>query len=199
MMFNRGLIYFFALFTLAVSGCDWVKSNPPSGFNAIDITGADYASNFQLTDHAGRVRTLDDFKGKAVLLFFGFTHCPDVCPTTLTDAAKVIRDLGRDGERVQVLFVTLDPKRDTPEVLAQYVPAFNPGFLGLYGDEAATRKTAKDFRVFYEERPGASPGNYSIDHTAGTLVFDPKGRLRLFINYGMAPEKITADLRRLLI
>jgi protein SCO1 len=199
MIFNRWLAYFFALFTVVVSACDWVKSNPHTGFNSIDITGADYANNFQLTDHKRQVRTLGDFKGKAVLLFFGFTHCPDVCPTTLTDAAKVIRDLGRDGERVQVLFVTLDPKRDTPEVLAQYVPAFNPSFLGLYGDEATTSKTAKDFRVFYEVRPGASPGNYSIDHTAGTLVFDTKGRLRLFINYGMAPEKIAADLRRLLI
>ncbi|MBA2689414.1 MAG: SCO family protein [Burkholderiales bacterium] len=186
------------LLCLALAACD-LAQNRSSGFNAIDITGADYGKDFRLSDASGKTRTLADFRGKAVLLFFGFTHCPDVCPTTLADAAKVVKTLGADGERVQVLFVTLDPKRDTPAVLAQYIPAFHPGFVGLYGDEATTRKTAKDFRIFYEQRPGSTPDSYSIDHTAATLVFDPQGRLRLFVNNGMAPDKIAADIRKLLL
>lgn len=191
------LMIFAAFFSL--SACDQMQTVSKSNFNAVDITGADYAKDFRLTDFAGKVRTLADFKGKAVLLFFGYTHCPDVCPTTLADAARAIKQLGSDGKRVQVLFVTLDPKRDTPQILAQYVPAFNPDFLGLYADEAVTRKTAKDFHIFYEERPGGGTSSeYSIDHTAGTLVFDPQGRLRLFISYGMSAEKIAADLQKLL-
>ena len=186
------------MFFVALAACDMVQGPPKSSFNAVDITGADYAKDFRLTDHTGKVRTLADFKGKVVLLFFGFTHCPDVCPTTLADAAKVVKSLGKDGERVQVLFMTLDPKRDTPEVLAKYVPAFYPGFLGLYADEAGTRQTAKDFRVFFEKQPGKTADDYSIDHTAGTLVFDPQGRLRLFINYGAMPDKIAVDLKKLL-
>lgn len=185
------------LSALAVTACE-VQNRSKNSFNAIDITGADYGKDFRLSDPTGKPRTLADFQGKAVLMFFGFTHCPDVCPTTLADAAKVVKSLGPRGDRVQVLFVTLDPKRDTPKVLAEYVPAFHPSFLGLYGDEATTRKTAKDFRVFFEQRPGSTPDNYSIDHTAGTLVFDPQGRLRLFVNNGMAPDKIAADISKLL-
>ncbi len=176
-----------------------VQPASKGSFNAVDITGAEYAKDFQLTDHTGKARSLGDFKGKVVLLFFGFTHCADICPTTLSDAAKAIKNLEGDGGRVQVLFVTVDPRRDTPEVLAKYVPAFNPGFLGLYGNEEATQKAAKDFRVFYQQRPVAeSGGDYSMDHMGGTLVFDSRGRLRLFINYGMAADKIAADLRKLL-
>lgn len=186
------------LFALLLAACDLVQRPSKSVFHAIDITGADYAKDFSLTSPDGKARTLADFKGKVVLLFFGYTHCPDVCPTTLADAAKVVKRLGAAGARVQVLFVTLDPQRDTPAVLAKYVPAFNPGFLGLYGDEAATRRTAKDFRVFYEQRPGSAPDSYSFDHTAGSLVFDPQGRLRLFVSYGMVPENIAADLAKLL-
>jgi len=197
MLFERPFIFgIIAACFCMLSGCDLAQTK--SGFNAIDITGANYATDFRLTDPTGNVKTLADFKGKVVLLFFGYTHCPDVCPTTLADAARAVKQLGNDGKRVQVLFVTLDPKRDTPQVLAQYVPAFNPDFLGLYGDEATIRKTAKDFHVFYEERSGAAQDEYSIDHTAGTLVFDPQGRLRLFINYGMTAEKISADLQKLL-
>jgi protein SCO1/2 len=183
---------------VALAACDLVSSPAKNTFNAVDITGADYAKDFHLTDHTGKARTLADFKGKAVLLFFGYTHCPDVCPTTLADAAKMIKALGADGQRVQVLFVTLDPRRDTQEVLAKYVPAFGKDFLGLYTTEAGTRDTAKDFHIFYEERPGATPDSYSVDHTAGTLVFDPHGRLRLYVNYGMAPDKIAADVKKLL-
>ncbi len=167
-------------------------------FNAIDISGVAYGKDLRLTDHTGKARTLAAFRGKVVYLFFGYTHCPDVCPTTLADAAKAVRLLGKDGDRVQVLFVTVDPRRDTPEVLAQYVPAFNPSFLGLYGDEQATRAAAREFRVFYEVKPGKTAEDYSVDHTAGSYVLDQEGRLRLFVNYGMAPEKLAADLRRLL-
>ena len=183
---------------LLLLGCDLAVGPAKGTFNAIDITGVDYGRDLRLTDHTGKPRTLVDFKGKVVYLFFGFTHCPDVCPTTLADAAKVIKQLGKDGGEVQVLFVTVDPKRDTPEVLAKYVPAFDPTFLGLYGDEAATRATARSFRVFYEIRPGTTPDNYSVDHSAGSYVFDRDGRLRLFVNYGMAPDKLAADVKKLL-
>jgi protein SCO1 len=178
------------------AACDPGPGRTP--FNGVDITGADYASDFVLTDQTGKRRTLADFKGKVVVLFFGYTHCPDACPTTMADLAKVMKQLGADAAATQVLFVTLDPKRDTPALLAQYVPAFNPSFLGLYGDEAATQKVAKDFHVFYEVRPGASPDRYTVDHTAGTFVFDREGRVRLFLSYGMAPEKMAADMKRLL-
>ena len=180
------------------AACDLVTSSGTTTFNAVDITGADYAKDFHLMDHTGTARALGDFKGKAVLLFFGYTHCPDVCPTTLVDAAKMIKNLGTDGQRVQVLFVTLDPKRDTPEVLAKYVPAFGKDFLGLYTTESGTREMAKDFHIFYEERPGTTSDSYTIDHTAGTLVFDPQGRLRLFVSYGMAPDKMASDVKKLL-
>jgi protein SCO1/2 len=184
------------LLAVVLASCDGGPAKPP--FNAIDITGADYASGFSLIDHTGKPRSLADFKGKAVVLFFGYTHCPDVCPTTMADLAKVMKQLGPEAASVQVLFVTLDPKRDTAAVLSQYVPSFDPRFLGLYGDEAATKKVAKDFHVFFEVRSGTSPDSYTLDHTAGTFVFDREGRLRLFVNYGMEPEKIAADLKRLL-
>jgi protein SCO1/2 len=184
------------LLITCLAACDAGPGKTP--FNAVDITGADYASDFVLSDQTGKQRALADFKGKVVVLFFGYTHCPDVCPTTMADLAKVMKQLGADAASTQVLFVTLDPKRDTPTLLSRYVPAFNPNFLGLYGDEAATKKVAKDFHIFYEVRPGASPDSYTVDHTAGTFVFDREGRLRLFLNYGMAPEKIAADMKRLL-
>jgi protein SCO1/2 len=168
-------------------------------FKNIDITGADFGKDFHLTDHNGKPRSLADFRGKIVLLFFGYTHCPDVCPVTMAQFAQVMKELGADAKRVQVLFVTLDPERDTPALLAQYVPAFNPDFLGLYGDMAATKETAKAFHVFFEKQPGKTPETYSIDHTAGTYVFDTQGRLRLFVKYGQegAPD-LVADLRALL-
>ena len=137
----------------------------------------------QLTDHNGKPRTLADFQGKVVVLFFGFTHCPDVCPTTLGELAMVMKELGKDADRVQVLFVTVDPERDTPEVLPQYVPAFDPSFLGLYGDAEATARTAKEFKIFYQKQP-LPGGGYSIDHSAGTYIYDQQGRLRLFAPYG---------------
>jgi protein SCO1/2 len=157
-------------------------------FKSTDITGVDYGKSLALTDHTGKARTLADFRGKAVVLFFGFTHCPDVCPTTLADMAQVKRKLGPLGERVQVLFVTVDPERDTREALGRYVTAFDPRFLGLYGDDAATRKTAQEFKIYYEKRKTGD--TYSVDHSGQTYVIDPEGRLRLLVR----PERIGADL-----
>jgi protein SCO1/2 len=172
----------------------------PTGpkFHNADITGADYAKDVSLTDHTGKPRTLADFHGKVVLVFFGYTRCPDVCPSTLAEFKLVLQQLGEDAKRVQVLFVTVDPERDTQQILAQYVPAFDPGFLGLYGDAAATAKTAKDFKVFYQKVPGAKPDSYTMDHTAGSYVFDPEGRIRLFVRHGGKVEPLVADLRTLL-
>ena len=168
-------------------------------FNALDITGIQgYGNDFRLTDHAGKTRSLADFRGKAVLIFFGFTHCPDVCPTTLSDMRQVMQKLDKDAEKLQVLFVTVDPKRDTQELLAKYVPSFHPTFLGLYGDEAATNKVAKDFKIVHQIQEGKTPESYTVAHTAASLVFDPQGRLRLFINYGMEVDKVTADIKLLL-
>jgi protein SCO1/2 len=167
-------------------------------FKSTDITGVDYGKSLALTDHTGKARTLADFRGKAVVLFFGFTHCPDVCPTTLADMAQVKRKLGPLGERVQVLFVTVDPERDTQDKLAKYVPAFDPSFLGLRGDPEATRAVAKEFKVYFEKRPGATPGEYSVDHSAQSYVIDPQGRLRLFVRHERIGEDLAPDLRTLL-
>jgi protein SCO1/2 len=171
--------------------------SPPS-FQNVDITGADYGKDFSLTDASGQKRSLADFKGKVVVMFFGYTHCPDVCPTTMAELNGVLKQLGDDASRVQVLFVTLDPARDTPQVLAQYVPAFNPTFVGLTGDAAAIDRTAKDFKVFYQKVPGSSPDNYTLDHTAGSYVFDTQGRLRLFVRNGGNTDALKADLKTLL-
>ncbi|MGH8686157.1 MAG: SCO family protein [Burkholderiales bacterium] len=167
-------------------------------FRSTDITGADFGSGFELSDPAGRLRHLADFKGKAVVLFFGYTRCPDVCPTTLADLAQVMKQLGPVADRVQVLFVTVDPERDTPAVLAQYVPAFDPRFLGLRGDAAATERVAKDFKIYYEKRPGKTPGEYSVDHSAQCYVFDAQGRLRLLVRHDRLAEDLVPDLRTLL-
>jgi protein SCO1/2 len=185
--------------TLAVlgAGCDKLASKTPS-FNNTDVTGLDYAKGFSLTDHTGKPRTLQDFKGKLVVLFFGYTQCPDVCPTTMAEMAAVMKELGPSSKDVQVLFVTLDPERDTRELLAAYVPAFHPSFIGLYGDQEATARTAKEFKVFYSKVPGSEPGSYTVDHTAGSYVFDRDGRLRLFVRHGQGPGPLTADLRQLL-
>ena len=167
-------------------------------FRSTDISGADYGRSLALTDHHGKPRTLADFRGKAVVLFFGYTHCPDVCPTTLADTAAALKQLGPQAARVQVLFVTLDPERDTREVLAQYVPAFDAGFLGLYGDATATQAAAKEFKVYYEKRPGKTPQTYTLDHSAQSYVLDPQGRLRLFVRQERIATDLAADLRVLL-
>jgi protein SCO1/2 len=167
-------------------------------FRSTDITGAEFGRELALTGHDGKPRSLADFRGKAVVLFFGYTHCPDICPTTLADVAAALKNLGPDAARVQVLFVTLDPERDTPQVLSQYAPAFDPSFLGLYGDAAATLRAAKEFKIFYEKRPGSAPGAYTVDHSAQSYVFDALGRLRLLLRQERIAQDLAADLRVLL-
>ncbi len=183
--------------TLALAGCDKLTASK-SPFNAIDVTGASMGGELALTDHNGQPRTLADFRGKVVVVTFGYTQCPDVCPTTLSDLAAALKKLGSDASRVQVLFVTVDPRRDKPELLRQYVPAFDPSFLGLYGDEAATLKATKEFKVYAQERAGKTPETYTVDHTAQTFVFDKEGRLRLVMSYGATPDAMASDFRILL-
>lgn len=188
----------FALLCLTAFILGACSKSQPVNYVASDITGAAYAKNFQLMDHRGNLRTLADFRGKVVAVFFGYTHCPDVCPTTLSDFAMALKLLGKDAEKVQVIFVTLDPERDTPELLAQYVPSFDPGFLGMYANPATTAKLAKDFKVFYQKQPADKHGRYTMDHSAGTFVYDPQGHLRLYMSYGQGPEAIAKDLAQLL-
>ncbi|MFL9880218.1 SCO family protein [Herbaspirillum rhizosphaerae] len=183
-----------ALSTLMLAAC---QGNTEKFVNT-DVTGLEYAKDFALTDHNGKPRTLADFKGKAVVMFFGYTQCPDVCPTTMAEMANVMKELGPQADKVQVLFVTVDPARDTPQILSQYVPAFDKRFLGLYGDEAATAKVAKEFKVFFQKVPGKTPGSYTMDHTAGSYVFDPRGHIRLFVKHGQGAEPIVHDLKLLL-
>jgi protein SCO1/2 len=184
---------------LAVAAALLAACNPgkPS-FKSVDVTGADFGRELALTDHTGKPRTLADFKGKVVVVFFGFTQCPDVCPTTLVEMKAVKEKLGKDGDRLQVLFVTVDPERDTPELLAKYVPAFDPAFLGLYGNAEAIARTAKEFKVFYKKVPGSSPNSYSVDHTAALYVYDPSGRLRLFAKHAQGADALASDIKLLL-
>lgn len=170
----------------------------PDKFRATDITGADFARSLQLTGHDGKPYTLQDFAGKVVVVFFGFTHCPDICPTALAKLASVAKALGPDADRLQVLFVTVDPERDTQAALAQYVPAFDPRFLGLHGDADATARTAKEFKVLYQKQAGTKDGTYTVDHSAGTFVFDRAGRVRLFVRHDMSVEDLVHDLKILL-
>jgi protein SCO1/2 len=178
-----------------LGGCD--KPESASRFNLTDVTGANFGKELALTDHNGKPRTLADFRGKVVVVFFGFIHCPDVCPTTLADLAAVAGELGKEAENMQVLFVTVDPERDTPDVLRQYVPSFNPAFLGLYGDADATARAAKEFKIFYQKQP-LPGGSYTLDHSAGTYVLDRQGRLRLFAPYGQGAAALLHDIRILL-
>ncbi len=183
----------------ALTACGPAETPPPEPrFLATDITGATWGRDFRLTDHTGKVRTLADFRGKIVAIFFGYTHCPDVCPTTLSDFAMAIRELGPDGKKVQVLFITVDPERDTAELLGKYVPSFNPTFLGMYTDPASLAELARDFKVVYQKNSIKGPTEYLIDHSAGTYIFDSQGRIRLHIAYGTGPMAIAQDLRALL-
>lgn len=168
-------------------------------FQAIDITGADWGRGFELTDHRGTRRTLADFQGKVVMLFFGYTGCPDMCPTTLALLGETMKTMGSDAGRVQGLFVTVDPKRDSPRVLSQYVPAFYPSFLGLYADEATTERTVREFKGYAHANAPNEHGAYTVDHTGQVYIFDPAGRLRLLIRPdGATPQSIAHDLRTLL-
>ena len=183
------------LMTLALLAC-----SPKPEFKNIDITGASgFGSDFSLLDVDGKTRTLADFKGKVVVMFFGYTQCPDVCPTTLTEMQQTMVLLGPQADKVQVLFVTVDPARDTAAILKQYVPSFDPRFIGLRpADEAALEKVTKDFKIYNKKVPGLSQGSYTIDHTAGSYVFDPEGHLRLYIKHAQGPETLAHDLKELL-
>ena len=167
-------------------------------FAAIDITGAEYARDFALTDHNGQPRTLKDFAGKAVVVFFGYTQCPDVCPTTMLELVEVKKLLGRDGERLQGLFITVDPERDTPEVLKSYMANFDPSFLALYTTPEKLEALAREYKVYFKKVPGPTPTSYSVDHSAGSYVYDPQGKLRLYTRYGSGAALLAADIRLLL-
>lgn len=178
----------------ALPGCSETK---PS-FTSIDVTGADYAKGFELTDHNGQVRRLTDFAGKIVVVFFGYTQCPDFCPTTMTELLEVKRALGQDGARLQVLFVTVDPDRDTPEVLKAYTTNFDPTFLGAYTTPEKLAALAKDFKAYYKKVEGPTPTSYTMDHSAGSYIFDTQGQLRLFTRYGSGAAALSQDIAQLL-
>lgn len=179
---------------LLAAGC----GSQDARFRSTDITGADFGKSLSLTGHDGKPRRLEDFRGKAVVLSFGFTHCPDVCPTTLADVAGALKKLGGDASRVQVLFVTVDPERDSADVLRNYVTAFDPAFLGLRGDAESTQRAAKEFRIFFEKRQGSAPGAYSVDHSGQSYVLDGMGRLRLLVRHDRIGQDLAEDLKILL-
>ena len=167
-------------------------------FSSVDLTGADYAKNFELPDQNGQLRSLKEFQGKVVVLFFGYTQCPDVCPTTMTELAQVKKLLGADADKLQVVFVTVDPERDTPEVLKAYMANFDPGFIALRGNPGQIAATAKDFKVFYKKTEGKTPTSYSMDHSAASYVYDTKGQLRLYTRYGSGAAALASDIKLLL-
>ncbi len=195
-MKNLFKILFMSVLVLVLSACQ--PSEPKLKFVATDITGADFGQTLNLTDHNGKPRTLEEFKGKAVALFFGYTHCPDVCPSTMTDMKQTMKLLGTRADELQVLFVTLDPARDTQDVLARFVPSFDPRFLGLYGDETQIEATAKTFKIFVNKVPTKKGNDYTIDHSAGMYVFDKAGKIRLYVDYGQKPADIANDIKQIL-
>jgi protein SCO1/2 len=186
-----------ALLTGAGSFLAACSESKPS-FSSVDVTGADYAKGFELSDHNGKVRHLTDFAGKVVVMFFGYTQCPDVCPTTMADMAEIKKSLGAEGERLQVVFVTVDPERDTPELLKAYMVNFDPGFLALVPTAQQLPELTRDFKIYYKKVEGATPTSYSMDHSAGSYIFDAKGQLRLFTRYGSPKEALTKDIQTLL-
>ncbi|MGI9219219.1 MAG: SCO family protein [Hydrogenophaga sp.] len=182
-----------------LAGCsDKPADATASGFASIDITGADYANGFQLTDHNGQQRTLADFKGKVVVVFFGYTQCPDECPTSLSELAEAKRLLGADGDRLQGLFISVDPARDTPQVMKEYMASFDPSFLALYTTADGLPELAKRFRVYYKKVDGQTPTSYTMDHSAGSYVYDKQGRVRLYTRYGSGAPALAGDVKKLL-
>ncbi|MDH4283733.1 MAG: SCO family protein [Gallionellaceae bacterium] len=185
----------------ALGGCKQQQQQQPAAaplFKATDISIVDSGKDFRLTDHSGQQRTLSDFKGKVVVIFFGYTHCPEACPNTMVELARAMKQLGPDADNVQVLFVTLDPERDTQELMAQYVPAFHPKFIGLYGTTQQVIETAKEFKVFYNRVAGGSPSSYTIDHSLGAFIYDRTGKLRLLAGYGTGADAFAHDIKLLL-
>ena len=166
--------------------------------HGVNLSGAQYGKDFELTDHHGQVRHLKDFSGKVVVLFFGYTQCPDVCPTSMLELTEVKKALGQDAERLQVLFVTLDPERDTPEILQAYMNNFDPTFLALYTTPEKLVQLTQDYKVYYRKVPGKTPTSYTLDHSAGSYVYDTKGQLRLFVRYGSKVQDLLADIAALL-
>ena len=183
-----------AIFGLNLSGC---TEDKPS-FNAIDITGADYGRGFSVKDANGQLRTVADFKGKVLVVFFGFAQCPDVCPTTMAELAQVKQALGPDADKLAVAFVTVDPERDTPAVLKAYMQSFDPSFVALVPTPAELPALAKSFKVYYKQVEGPTPTSYTMEHSAGSYIFDPKGQLRLYARYGMPQAQWVADIKTLL-
>ncbi len=169
-----------------------------SGFSGIDITGADYAKGFTLTDHNGQTRSLSDFKGQVVVIFFGFTQCPDVCPTSMGELAEARRLLGPQGDKLQGLFISIDPERDTPEIMKAYMASFDPSFLALYAAPDQLPELAKSFKVYYKKVDGKTPTSYTMDHSAGSYVYDTQGRVRLYHRYGSGAPALAGDVKKLL-
>ena len=194
------------LFTQLLGGVAWTLGagwlagcgERAPAFNGIDITGADYAQGFDLPDQHGQRRTLADFRGKVVVVFFGFTQCPDVCPTSLSELAEAKRLLGPDGERLQGIFISVDPERDTPEVMRAYMASFDPTFLALRATPEELPALAKAFKVYYKKVEGKTPTSYTMDHSAGSYVYDTQGRLRLYHRYGSGAQALANDVKRLL-
>jgi protein SCO1/2 len=164
----------------------------------VDVTGAEYARDLPLTDHNGQPRHLRDFAGKVVVVFFGYTQCPDVCPTSMSELAEVKRALGDQGGKLQGIFVTVDPERDTPEVLKAYMANFDPSFLALTGTPEQLAAVAKDFKIYYKRVEGQTPTSYTMDHSAGSYVYDTAGRLRVYHRYGSGAQALASDVRALL-
>lgn len=182
-----------------LAACDLLGGTASKmSFKGVDVTGAEYGRTLALPDQHGRMRDLAEFKGKVVVVFFGYTQCPDVCPATMAELAQVKKALGKDGERIQGIFVSVDPERDTPEVLKSYMASFDESFVALRGSVEQTKAVAKEYKVFFGKVPGKTEGNYTVDHTAGSYVYDAKGKMRLFVRYGSGAEALTADLKALL-
>ena len=189
-----------AALCVALAGCDklGLSSKPAVPFHGADITGAEYARTISLPDVNGQPRTIGDFKGKVTVIFFGYTQCPDVCPTTMTELAQVKKALGADGDKLQGVFITVDPERDTPEILKSYMASFDPSFVALRGTPEQTKATAKEFKIYFEKVPGKTEGSYTMDHSAGAFVLDQKGNVRLFERYGAGAEALTSDVKQLI-
>ncbi|ROZ79691.1 SCO family protein [Ramlibacter sp. WS9] len=199
-MNRRNALQSIASWALAAGGAGLLAacSESKPQFKSIDLTGADYAKDFQLADHNGQPRSLKDFRGKLVVLFFGYTQCPDVCPTTMAELAEAKKLMGPDGNKVQGIFVTVDPERDTADVLKGYMANFDPTFLALRGTPDQVAVLAKDFKVYFKKVDGKTPTSYTMDHSAASFVYDTQGRLRLYTRYGSGAQSLASDLQLLL-
>lgn len=193
---RRCLLVLVCACCVVLAGCN--RSGNSLSFKATDVSGADFGRELQLTDFTGQPRKLADFHGKVVVVFFGYTHCPDVCPTTMSELASAMKKLGPDADKVQVLFVTADPERDTADILKQYVTAFDSRFLGLRGTPEQTAQAAKDFKVLIQKNAGSDPNNYTVDHSSGTYLYDREGKLRVYVSYGQGADVFVHDIAELL-